>query len=504
MESVIEGLSYFFWVAIALGILVLIHELGHFLTARMFGMRVDAFSLGMPPNVLKKRFGDTEYRLGALPLGGYVSIAGMVDESMRFPYEMEAVVDENGDPVFDDDGEPMMREVLDEYGKRIPADLDPEPDEFRAKPVWQRMVVISAGVVFNVILAFLIYSAIAYTYGRTYTPAENVALTVEEGSIADELGIETNDRIVAFDGEPLESLSGVVMGLVSGAESITVQREGREVALDLPPGMMTRMSRASRESDDEDALGMLGLSAQFPAVLSSVASGSAAEEVGIRVGDRILRVGGTPVRYYEDLSPLVAATEGQPTTIEWARPLDAVAADDPQPVRRTDDVAVYRAEITPKPDGDRLIIGVLPDASALGTKTETLGLAGAVQAGARQTTDTIGLYVSLVARLFSGEDSLKENLGGPLEIAKQSKQSADAGGVTFWRFVAFLSIALAVFNILPIPALDGGHIMFLIYEAVARREPSLKVRMVVQQIGLAMILVLMVFVIFNDAVRLFG
>ena len=504
MESVIEGLSYFFWVAIALGILVLIHELGHFLTARMFGMRVDAFSLGMPPNVLKKRFGDTEYRLGALPLGGYVSIAGMVDESMRFPYEMEPVLDDRGDPVFDDDGEPLMREVLDEYGKRIPADLAPEPDEFRAKPVWQRMIVISAGVVFNVILAFLIYSAISFTYGRTYTPAENVSLTVEEGSIADELGIESGDRIVAFDDEPLESLSGIVLGFVSGSETITVQRDGREVALDIPSGMMTKMSRASRETGDDNPLAMLGLSEQLPAVLSAVSSGSAAEDVGIRAGDRITRLGGEPVRLFGDLTALVAATEGEATTIEWTRPVDAVDEDDPEPVRRTAEVAVYQAEITPKPSGDRLLIGVAPDASVLGTKTETLGLGEAVQAGAQQTTDTIGLYVGLVARLFSGDESLKDNLGGPLEIAKQSKESADRGGPSFWLFVAFLSIALAVFNILPIPALDGGHIMFLIYEAVARREPSLKVRMVVQQIGLAMILVLMVFVIFNDALRLFG
>ena len=249
---------------------------------------------------------------------------------------------------------------------------------------------------------------------------------------------------------------------------------------------------------------MLGLSEQLPPVLSSVTPGSAADEVGIRPGDRILRLGGQPVRLFGDLTALVAATEGQPTTIEWARPLGAMAEGDPEPVRRTNDVAVYQAEITPKPSGDRLLIGVAPDVAVLGTKTETLGLVEAVRAGAQQTTDTISLYVGLVGRLFSGDESLKDNLGGPLEIAKQSKESADAGGATFWQFVAFLSIALAVFNILPIPALDGGHIMFLIYEAVARREPSLKVRMVVQQVGLAMILVLMVFVIFNDAIRLFG
>ena len=471
METLLTTLSYFFWVAVALGILVFIHEMGHFLTARLFGMRVDAFSLGMPPNVFRKQVGDTEYRIGALPLGGYVKIAGMVDESL------------------DLDG----------------LESEPQPDEFRAKPVWQRMIVISAGVVFNVILAFLIYSALAFTYGQTYTPAENVTLDIVEGSIADDLGFETGDRIIEIDGEPIRMFDEFLPALIgSGAETITVKRGNDVATLDIPSGMMTRISREARATDEDNALRLFGALPEYPAILDQVQSGTAADAAGLRPGDRIVRIGDQPVRKWSDLTELVAQTEGRATLIQWSRPEANIAEDDPEPIHRVEGAAIYEAEIAPRQSGDGFVLGVVRDQYALGTRTETLGLGASLQAGANQTTAIISTYVGFIGKLFTGQESFRENVGGPIEIAKQSKQQADRGGPDFWAFVAFLSIALAVFNILPIPALDGGHIMFLLYEAIARREPSLKVRMVVQQVGLALILALMVFVIFNDALRLFS
>ena len=259
MEILLTTLSYFFWVAVALSILVFIHEMGHFLTARMFGMRVDAFSLGMPPNIFRKQWGETEYRIGALPLGGYVKIAGMVDESL------------------DMDG----------------LESEPQPDEFRAKPVWQRMIVISAGVIFNVVLAFLIYSALAFAYGQTYTPAENVTVEVVEGSIAEEIGFETGDRVLALDGDPIRTFDEVLPALIGQSpESITVKREEGEVTLAVPTGLMTRISQAARASDEDSALRLFGALPEYPALLGSVQSGSAAAEAGLRAGDRILSIGG--------------------------------------------------------------------------------------------------------------------------------------------------------------------------------------------------------------------
>ena len=200
----------------------------------------------------------------------------------------------------------------------------------------------------------------------------------------------------------------------------------------------------------------------------------------------------------------MAQTGGEATSIRWARPEANIEEGDPEPLRRAEGAAIFEADIAPRANGDGYVLGVVNDLNAFGTVTETLGLGESLQAGADQTVTILNTYVGFIGKLFTGKESFKENVGGPIEIAKQSKQMADRGWPEFWGFVAFLSIALAVFNILPIPALDGGHIMFLLYEAIARREPSLKVRMVVQQVGLALILALMVFVIFNDTLRLLG
>ncbi|HEX8384935.1 MAG TPA: site-2 protease family protein, partial [Rubricoccaceae bacterium] len=238
MAQVLDTLSYFFWVALALGILVFVHEMGHFLAARLFGMRVDAFSLGFAPNLFKRTIGQTEYRLGLIPLGGYVKIAGMVDESLDTDALREPELDAAGQPVLDRKGEPVYRPT------------PPQADEFRAKPVWQRMVVISAGVVFNLILAFLIYSALALTYGRAYTPAENVRLDVVEGSVAEEMGLRTGDRVVAVNGEPVEQFEEVFTPSTLGADPLrlTVQRGAETVDLTGPESLMTRLSQAQRDA----------------------------------------------------------------------------------------------------------------------------------------------------------------------------------------------------------------------------------------------------------------
>ena len=478
MESVLNTLSYILWVALALGILVFVHELGHFLAARLFGMRVDAFSLGFPPNLVSKRVGQTEYRVGAVPLGGYVKIAGMVDES------------------------------LDTEG----LESEPAPDEYRSKPVWQRIVVITAGVVFNLILAFVIWSALAFAYGERYTPAESARLDVEEGTIASEIGLETGDRIVAVNGERIERFLDVFepSALAADPLRLTVLRDGRRVELEGPPGLMTRFARQQREleqaGEDVNLQSVFGADIQMPAVLAVVQPGSPAEDAGLRPGDRILSVDGEPVATWRAFTEVILASEGRALTVRWARP-DSLAADasgSARVVERRGAATIYEAEAAPRRNGDAYRLGVGPDESVLGTRTRELGLSEAVAAGLDRTVSNTTAYFQFVGLLVSGRESVRENVGGPLMIAKASKEAADRGARSFWEFVAFLSIALAVFNILPIPALDGGHLVFLAYEGVVRREPSLKVRLVVQQVGVALILALMVFVIFNDAVRWFG
>ena len=503
MTQILAPLSYFFWVAIALSILVFVHEMGHFLTARMFGMRVDTFSIGFGRALVKKQIGQTEYKLGWLPLGGYVKIAGMVDESLDTDGLREPELDAAGQPVLDRKGKPVYRPS------------EPQPDEFRAKPVWQRMIVISAGVVFNLVFAFLIYSALAMTYGRAYTPAENVRLDVAPGTIAAEMGLRTGDRVVAVNGEPVDDFEEVFTPTTLGADPLrlTVDRGGQRVDVAGPDALMTRLSRAQREATDagaEPSFGSLfGAEPLLPPVLARVGPGSAAERAGLRAGDRIVALNGEPLRSWTRLTEIVGASEGRPITVRWASADTAAAVDGsgaavPVVGQAQSGATVYEAPVAPAPSGDRFVLGVELDDAALGVRYERFGVGEGLAVGARQAYLTTATYVGFVGKLFSGRESVRENVGGPIMIAQQSKQAADRGGASFWSFVAILSVALAVFNILPIPALDGGHLVFLAYEAVARREPSLKVRIAVQQVGLFLILALMAFAIFNDVSRWVG
>ncbi len=477
MDALLNSLSYFLWVALALGVLVFVHELGHFLAARLFGMRVDAFSLGFPPNLVDKKVGGTQYRLGAIPLGGYVKIAGMVDESL--------------------DAEGLESE--------------PEPDEFRSKPVWQRSVVISAGVIFNLIFAVFLLGTLAFVYGQSYTPVENVPLEVAEGSVASEMGLRTGDRIVGVNGEPVERFEEVFTPetLVGDPFRLTVLREDGRAELTGPEGLASQLSRLSTEVEragGEASLGsVFGVSFRLPPVLASVSPGSVAEEGGLQAGDRVLSIGGDPTPSWTRLTEQVAESRGRTVTVVWARP-DSLGTAGPAArlVERRGAASIYQAEIAPRASGDGYQLGVLRDATAIGQRTETLGLGASLASGVERTVGNVGATFAFIGKLVTGRESVRENVGGPLIIAKQSKEAADLGPQVFLGFVAYLSIALAVFNILPIPALDGGHLVFLAYEAVVRREPSLKVRLVVQQVGVALILALMVFVIFNDAVRWFG
>ena len=289
---------------------------------------------------------------------------------------------------------------------------------------------------------------------------------------------------------------------------MTVDREGERVELRGPDQLLSRLGRVQQESADEATFeDVFGLSVLLPSRIDDVTPGSPAAEAGLAPGDLVTAIGGRPVETWSELSEAVQASGGDTLRIRWERP-DALAATNPT----QDDAApapggggIYQATLLPDatPDG-RYVLGVVSTRSSLGVEYRELGVGEALASGYGETVGITQLYVSLISKLFTGRESVRDNVGGPLEIARQTKIAADRGTEAFWGFVAFLSIALAVFNILPIPALDGGHLVFLAYEGVTRREPSLKVRMVVQQIGLALILMLMVFVLFNDAVRWFG
>ncbi|MDX1440246.1 MAG: RIP metalloprotease RseP, partial [Rubricoccaceae bacterium] len=455
MLAILNILPYLFWLALALGILVFVHELGHFLFARMFGMRVDAFAIGFPPFAWRKKIGQTEYRLGMVPLGGYVKIAGMIDESMDTDF----------------------------------VDSEPEPDEFRSKPVWQRMLVISGGVIFNIILAFTIFIGLALWYGEAYIPADNIeGIYVADSSIAYEMGLRTGDRIVRVNGSEVERYSDVLgpRALASSRLTFTVNRGGNEIDLLGPDRLVSRLS-ATENSDIEEAFGI----SIYPSQIGNTQPGYPAAEAGIRRGDRIVGIDGEPIQFWEELTQAIVSSNGEELLVRWSRPDSLVREDDPEPVASQAGYSIFEAPITPKEsdDGSTFLLGVNNDPQAISVERESYSLGEGIVAGINEAWGTTSLYASFVARLFTGRESVRDSVGGPIMIAKQTKDAADLGAYGFWRIVAVLSIALAVFNVLPIPVLDGGHLVFLIYEGITRREPSVKFRMIVQQVGFVILLV---------------
>lgn len=472
MEVALEILSYIGWVLLAIMILVFIHEMGHFIFAKLFGMRVDRFSVGFPPNVLRKQIGDTEYVVGATPLGGYVKIAGMVDESMDTDFTAS----------------------------------EPQEWEFRSKPVWQRIIVITAGVVFNVLLAVMVFIALKYSGAETYIPAENVeAVYIEEGTLLHDVGLRTGDRIVLVNGQPIERAEDVMSldALIADRLTITVERDGREVTIEGPEDLMTRINQSQ---------GNFGIS-YTPSIIGGVSGDSPAGRIGLQAGDMIVAVDSHNVMFWNQLTKLIQESDGREMLVRWQRPdsLQLASTDvaGVVTVGQTGGVTTYEGPIAAEQvtyDGESYFgIGIGAPSmrqleAVLGFRTKEYSLGEAVSAGLDETWITTRAIVTSLSRVVTGRDNFRETMGGPVAIARETKRAAEGG--YFWRIVAMLSITLAIINILPIPALDGGHLVFLIYEGITRREPSLRLRMITQQIGMIVLLAFMAFLIYNDILRL--
>lgn len=458
MDFVTNILSYVGWVVLAIMILVFIHELGHFLFAKLFKMRVDKFSVGFPPKILGKKVGETEYVIGLTPLGGYVKIAGMVDESM----DTEALKSE------------------------------PEPWEFRAKPVWQRMIVITAGVAFNMILAAFVFITIKAFYGDYYLPPIG-NISVEEETIAYRMGLRTGDSVISVNGRPVDDsgpLTGFAEMLLADRFIVEIEREGNILSYTGPEDIMTQLNASS---------GVFGIKYD-PALIGTIAEGSAAHDAGLLPGDQIEAMDGVPVFFWSEMTGHIKESEGEAIAVRWRRPDSLTGIIPPAGIRIPDstaDGALYESHISP-----RLVDGTYMFGISQIRRFRTYDFASALSAGLSETwMNTRLIFVSL-KRVFTGQENFRANVGGPIAIAKVTKEAADAGAPFFWRIVAMLSITLAIINILPIPALDGGHLVFLIYEGISRREPSLKLRMALQQVGMVILLAFMAFVIVNDILKL--
>jgi len=433
--QLLETLFYF---VVTLGVLVFVHELGHFLAAKMCGMRVDRFSIGFPPRAFGKTIGNTDYCVSWIPLGGYVKIAGMIDESF--------------------DTEHLDRPI--------------EPWEFRAKPIWQRMIVLCAGVAMNLILAVVIFWAINYHQGRIVRETTEISY-VQEESPAAKGGIRAGDKILRINDKPVTSwdqiLNDVYIETAGSDLILTVLRDGKETQLIIP-----------RSTIPDPGQAPLGIVPPYTKVLvTTVELGKPASTLGLKPGDTLVSMAGTPLQYDDKVREIVRAHAGRELAVKWLR------GD-----------SLWQGTVVPTEDGK---IGISYSAAYTGPVTRIhYSLLQALPQGVKDTYRASGLFIQQIAQLIRGKTSFSQSVGGPIRIAQMATQTAELGFLTFIGFMALLSISLAILNILPFPVLDGGHLMFLVFEGIFRREIPVKVKLGIQKAGLVILLAFMAFVLYND------
>jgi regulator of sigma E protease len=426
---------------VTLGVLVFVHEFGHFLAAKLCGMRVDRFSIGFPPRAFGRKFGETDYCVSWLPIGGYVKIAGMVDESMDVEFLNK------------------------------PA----EPWEFRSKPIWQRMIVLSAGVIMNLLLALVIFWAVHYSTGRTLRETTEVGYVTEESAAA-RSGLKAGDRILSVNDRPVTAWEPMLDALfdspTQGDVSLAVRRSGRDTALIV----------SGRILHDPGRAGFGLVPANTEVVVGPPEPGKPAERLGLKAQDVLLSINGIPIRDLQKVLSIVRQNAGKEITIEWRRESERMSGT-----------------TVPTQDGH---IGIPIGENYTGPRTHLdYTLLGALPAGAKYMVYVTVSFADQMWQLVTGKVSFAQSVGGPIKIAQLASQSSDLGLLTYLSFMALLSINLAIINILPFPALDGGHLSFLVYEAIFRREVPLGVKLGLQKVGIVVLLAFMAFVVINDIVH---
>ncbi len=430
---------------LSLSILVVVHEFGHFIAAKAFKTRVEKFYLFFNPwfSIFKFNFKGTEYGMGWLPLGGYVKISGMIDESM--------------------DKEAMKQ--------------PPKPYEFRSKPAWQRLIIMLGGVIMNVVLAIVIYIGILTYYGEEYLPTSEVnKYGISVDSLAMEMGFQNGDKVIGVDGIYVEDFQKIPMNMIlNEAGSAQVIRDGKEVNVIFPEGSLNKLVKHKSP---------LFLSVRLPFIAQSFSKGSVAKEAGMEVGDTIIGINGLEKKYFAEFRAEIMQHKKEEVNISVIRNRDTL------------DLAMMLGE-----DG---LLGVFPkndmnDFFVLNKKE--YNVIEAIPAGFNRTWAGIGNYLKQLKLLFSPEVKAYESVGGFIMIG--SIFPAEWHWESFWRLTAFLSIMLAIINILPIPALDGGHVLFLMYEIIARRKPSDKFLEYAQVVGMVILFSLLILANGNDIVKLF-
>jgi len=431
----LESAMYFL---IVITLLVFIHELGHFAAAKFFKMRVDVFSIGMGPRAFGFKKGDTDYRVSYFPIGGYVKIAGMIDESMDTDF----------------------------------INSEPQPWEYRSKPRWQRSIVISAGVIMNLIAAGLIFSFLYFKNGKTLLPFDSSKpISITSNSALYDLGMRNGDQLVKINNQPIKYYSDIVeLEEITNANlNFTIIRDGKEQVLHVPNNFLSDLEGKE-----------LGIGFQFEPVIGIIVPGSAAEKNGLLAGDKILAINDHAITYFEDIPLYLQKEKVEDAKIKYQR-----GNEIGETFLKLEN---HRIGIGPKePNYERVDYSV-GEATAVGFLSIGSNLKGMING---------------FVKIFQGKEEASKAIGGPIKIFQLSGQTGAMGWETFMRFMALISLSLALMNILPIPALDGGHLFILIIESIARRDLSHKLKMNIQQTGFAILIGFMIFAVYNDVMNLF-
>lgn len=429
---------------LSFSILVTLHELGHFIPAKLFNCRVDKFYLFFDPwfSIWKKKKGETEYGIGWVPFGGYVKIAGMIDESM--------------------DKEQLSK----------PA----EPYEFRSKPAWQRLIIMIGGVLVNVLLAIVIFIGITWVWGEEYLPVKNIKQGVVADSLAKTIGIQDGDNVVGIDGKPLEAFGTLESEMVlNDAKLLQVTRNDSAFDLQVPAGFIAKLAKVANET----SLVM----PRYPAIVDSVSSTAVFTKDALKKNDQLLAINNKPFLFYHEFDQLKKGYEDSIVSLTVLRGTDTV------------DV---RVKINEK--GKLGFFGRSP-LKIFGTKTKTYGFIESIPVGFNKTWETLDRYVTGIKQIFTGKVAASDSLGSVISIGNTFPGTWD--WERFWTLTGIFSIILAFMNILPIPALDGGHALFTLYEMITKRKPSDKFMEYAQMVGMVLLLSLMVYALGLDFWRLF-
>lgn len=404
---------------LSLSILIILHEFGHFLPARLFNTRVEKFYLFFDPwfSLFKVKKGDTEYGIGWLPLGGYVKISGMIDESM--------------------DREQMKQ--------------PPQPWEFRSKPAWQRLIIMLGGVTVNFILGFFIYGMVLGVWGESYIPTANVTDGIYVDSLGMPLGLQDGDMVMGVDDIEFEEFNPGKLAyeiIINQPKEIKIRRQGREMSLPIPDGIAGEL--ATKKNKGKPLYGPL-----IPFMIAELPEKkieSPGRDAGLLVGDRVISVDGQATPYYHQFIRAVSSKKGQPIDVGVIRKRDTMN---------------FNFALTEK--GQVGVNRVTLD-SLVGSETREYSWGQAFPAGFKKGVNFLNDQFKAWGKMFRRDIAVKENLGGFRSFATLFGETWD--WERFWNMTAIISLILAFMNLLPIPALDGGHVMFLLYEVVTGRKPS--------------------------------